>query len=288
MTLFIISLQGLPATTTAATLAIVGLWLVVVPFGSRNRVLEAVPRSEHRPQRSIIAMVKALLPVSRTAIAAESAEWVVWIRQLAALLQVGRTSASAFSVAAQSLAQSPHRTATGQRIEAVSTTVAHASVIGKTPSATLRSLAHTPVSAASALRRIESKVLSDLSTCWEVSERTGAPLAALLEGLAEATEADLDAQAARETALAGSRATVRILSWLPVLALGLGVLIGADPVRTLLTTPWGIAAGAAGAVLTIVGRMWTGHLVHRAESVTEQSGESSRARLGARAQQVRA
>lgn len=86
--------------------------------------------------------------------------------------------------------------------------------------------------------------------------------------MAEAAEADLDADAARETALAGAKATVRILSWLPVLALGLGMLIGADPVRTLLTTPWGITAGVLGAVLTIVGRVWTRRMVHQAEAAS--------------------
>ena len=43
---------------------------------------------------------------------------------------------------------------------------------------------------------------------------------------------------------------------------------GADPVRTLLTTPWGITAGVLGAVLTIVGRVWTRRMVHQAEAAS--------------------
>lgn len=270
-----ISLQGVAMALSAGALAAAGIGLLVTPIGTRTRVVDSVVRSpmdrqHHSARQRVFDAVVRVLPVRGSAVTAEAAEWVVWIRQLAALLRVGRTSASAFEVAAQSLAESPEPSRTGQRIELVCHTVARASVIGKPPSATLQSLALTAMARVPALRRIEVKVLTDLARCWEVSEQTGAPLAALLDGLAEATEADLDAAAARETALAGSRATVNILTWLPVAALGLGVLIGANPLRTLLTTPWGIAAAVVGAVLTVIGRMWTGRLVRRAEQVTER------------------
>lgn len=224
----------------------------------------------------LTAVVRAVCRRSRKT-TVEAAEWVVWMRQLAALLRVGRSSASAFDVAAQSLAEAPAPSPTGLRIQRVCATVARGAVVGRTPSESLRTLSDTPAPGHPRLRAVEATVLADLARCWEVSERTGAPLAALLEGLAEATEADLDAAAARETALAGSRATVKILTWLPVLALGLGILIGADPLRTLLTTPWGMAAGLMGAVLTVIGRIWTGRMVRVAEHVTEHRGPASAA-----------
>ncbi|WP_232818059.1 MULTISPECIES: type II secretion system F family protein [Kocuria] len=284
------------SVTAGVLCTVLALGVLLLPIGSRSRVLTTVARTDRHgpggardfrklgsagtgePQEPrhagpdggpIIVLLRRIRPGQARRAAAESAEWVVWMRQLAALLRVGRTSGSAFEVAALSLAEAPDPSHTGRRINAVCSTVARATTIGRAPSVTLRSLAHQPAAQSPRLRRVEVSVLSDLARCWEVSERTGAPLAALLEGLAEATEADLDAAAARETALAGSRATVNILTCLPVLALGLGMLIGADPVRTLLTTPWGLAAGFVGAVLTVIGRIWTGRLVHRAEHAAD-------------------
>lgn len=289
------------SVTAGVLCTVLALGVLLLPIGSRSRVLTTVARTDRHgsggardfrklgsagtgePEERhgaglegdgpdvgpIIVLLRRIRPGQARRAAAESAEWVVWMRQLAALLRVGRTSGSAFEVAALSLAEATDPSHTGRRINAVCSTVARATTIGRAPSVTLRSLAHQPAAQSPRLRRVEVSVLSDLARCWEVSERTGAPLAALLEGLAEATEADLDAAAARETALAGSRATVNILTCLPVLALGLGMLIGADPVRTLLTTPWGLAAGFVGAVLTVIGRIWTGRLVHRAEHAAD-------------------
>lgn len=308
----------LVSVMASALCLVLALGVLLLPIGSRSRALTTVARAERHGQirRSgargvggqelaattapdvsadgatveagvLIAGLRRLRPGQARRAAAESAEWVVWMRQLAALLRVGRTSGSAFEVAAMSLAEAPDPSRTGQRIHAVCDTVARATTIGRAPSVTLHSLARDPAADSARLRRVEVCVLSDLARCWEVSERTGAPLASLLEGLAEATEADLDAAAARETALAGSRATVKILTWLPVLALGLGMLIGADPLRTLLTTPWGLAAACVGAALTVIGRIWTGRLVQRAEHATDPKprqgsrslrGESARRR----------
>ncbi|OAX62286.1 hypothetical protein A5N15_04660 [Rothia kristinae] len=53
----------------------------------------------------------------------------------------------------------------------------------------------------------------------------------MLEGLARAVEDELDALAARDTALAGPKATARILSTLPLLGLGLGMGHGHGPAR---------------------------------------------------------
>ena len=77
-------------------------------------------------------------------------------------------------------------------------------------------------------------------------------------------EAEDDAEAARQTALAGPRATVRLLTWLPFLGLGLGLLLGVDPVEILMGNPWGVAALVAGLALTAAGRFWSVRLVRAA------------------------
>lgn len=109
--------------------------------------------------------------------------------------------------------------------------------------------------------RREQAVWVDLAACFDVAEASGCPLADVLTRFAAHLEAEDDAEAARETALAGPKATVRILTWLPFLGLGLGVLLGVDPAAILLGTPLGMAALGAGLVLTAAGRIWSARLV---------------------------
>lgn len=104
----------------------------------------------------------------------------------------------------------------------------------------------------------------DLAACLEVAERSGAPLAAVLSRYAAQRDAQLDSDAARGTALAGPRATVRLLSWLPIFGLGVGYLLGVDPVAVLLGSAPGIATLCAGAVLMVMGRFWSSRLVRAA------------------------
>lgn len=110
----------------------------------------------------------------------------------------------------------------------------------------------------------ERRVWFQLAACFDVAEASGCPLAEVLTRFAAQLEAEDDAEAARQTALAGPRATVRLLTWLPFLGLGLGVLLGVDPVEVLLGTPVGVAALAAGLVLTAAGRIWSARLVRAA------------------------
>lgn len=109
------------------------------------------------------------------------------------------------------------------------------------------------------------RIWFQLAACIDVAEASGCPLAEVLTRFAEQLEAEDDAEAARQTALAGPRATVRLLTWLPFLGLGLGVLLGVDPVAVLLVTPLGVAALAAGLALTAAGRIWSSRLVRAAE-----------------------
>lgn len=110
----------------------------------------------------------------------------------------------------------------------------------------------------------ERRVWYQLAACFDAAEASGCPLADVLTRFAAQLEAEDDAEAARQSALAGPRATVRLLTWLPFLGLGLGVLLGVDPVRILLGTPLGVAALAAGLVLAGAGRIWSARLVRAA------------------------
>lgn len=113
-------------------------------------------------------------------------------------------------------------------------------------------------------RAMTVRLWRDLGACWDAAEQTGAPLALLLENYAHHLQHQLDAAAARRTALAGPRATTTLLGWLPLLGLGLGMAMGADPLGILLGTPSGWLILGVGLALLAGGRHWSRRLVDAA------------------------
>ncbi|HKU02236.1 MAG TPA: hypothetical protein VJQ80_05440 [Arthrobacter sp.] len=120
------------------------------------------------------------------------------------------------------------------------------------------------VSTALPARGSEARTWLQLAACFDIAEASGCPLADVLTRFAAQLEAEDDADAARQTALAGPKATVRLLTWLPLMGLGLGAALGVDPLATLLGTPLGLAALIGGVVLTAAGRAWSAKLVSAA------------------------
>lgn len=119
--------------------------------------------------------------------------------------------------------------------------------------------------AAQALRAVDGPpTVAWLAVACDLAERAGAPVAEVLRRFAAAVRADAVAAADRDAALAGPRATATLLSWLPLGGAGLGLLIGADPVGTLLGTGPGRLCLVTGAALWIAGRRWTAFLIGRA------------------------
>ncbi|WP_445153465.1 hypothetical protein ACTWLI_08385 [Arthrobacter sp. Hor0625] len=141
-----------------------------------------------------------------------------------------------------------------------------AAATGSPVGAAIRSAAAGAVAAGRRHRRPPRELAAwvELAACFDVAEASGCPLADVLARFAAHLEADEDAGAARQTALAGPRATVRILTWLPFLGLALGMLLGADPLAVLLGTPLGTAALVAGLALAAAGRVWSSRLVRAA------------------------
>lgn len=110
----------------------------------------------------------------------------------------------------------------------------------------------------------EPRIWQELAACFDIAEASGCPLADVLTRFAAQLEVEDDAEAARQTALAGPSSTVTLLTWLPLLGLGLGFCLGVDPLAMLLGTPIGVAALVAGIVLTVAGRLWSARLVRAA------------------------
>ncbi|WP_439565671.1 type II secretion system F family protein [Microcella sp.] len=115
---------------------------------------------------------------------------------------------------------------------------------------------HRPLAEADAAWR-------SLAAAWRVATTSGAPLAPALRGFAEGLR---DREAARRDiriALAGPRATARIVMVLPAIAVLLGLLMGVDLVSTW-TSPVGAGALTGGLVLVVVARRWMRHLLNAA------------------------
>ncbi|MGN8049852.1 type II secretion system F family protein [Curtobacterium sp. 22159] len=106
--------------------------------------------------------------------------------------------------------------------------------------------------------------LQDVAVVIRVAERTGAPSAATLRALASALRRSAASDRAVRVALAGPRASARVVLALPVLGLALGSAWGAGAVHVLVGTPVGWACCLLAAVLVGAGRAWTARLVRAA------------------------
>jgi len=104
-----------------------------------------------------------------------------------------------------------------------------------------------------------------VAAVWAVSERSGAPAAAVLDRV----EQDLRTRRAQRqevaAALAGARSTGMLLAVLPLLGIGLGAAMGARPVAVLLGQPRGELALVVGVALEAAGVLWTSRIVASAE-----------------------
>jgi tight adherence protein B len=116
-----------------------------------------------------------------------------------------------------------------------------------------------------ALRSSDVPTLRQLSAGWQVSTGTGirlAPVAARLSAGARAAGArDRELRAA----LAGPRASGRLVACLPVAAAGLGASVGASPHRVLLDSGAGLACLVVGILSDLAGLAWMNRIADRVE-----------------------
>jgi tight adherence protein B len=104
--------------------------------------------------------------------------------------------------------------------------------------------------------------LADLARAWRVSADTGSPLAHSLEQVSDALTADLALRTVVAGELSAPRATGKIMAVLPFFGLGMGYLLGGDPVAYLLSSPWGWGCLVVGVGLASAGVLWIDRLAH--------------------------
>ncbi|HUS22867.1 MAG TPA: hypothetical protein VMZ66_12750 [Aeromicrobium sp.] len=103
--------------------------------------------------------------------------------------------------------------------------------------------------------------LADVAGAWHLAEQTGAPLAVILDRIAGSMQAEVELD--REVAVeAGpARATARLMAVLPVFGLGLGLLLGVNPVAVLVGSGLGVTCLVAGLALACCGIWWIERIV---------------------------
>lgn len=98
----------------------------------------------------------------------------------------------------------------------------------------------------------EHPALAPCASAWRLSQRCGVPLAPALEQAACSARAALSARRRLDAASAGARATMGLLTLLPVVGLLAGLALGVSP-AALLGSPAALVSLATGVVLTVLG-----------------------------------
>jgi tight adherence protein B len=281
---------GLLAAVLALVLVLAALLTLTPPRGAARRLRHAAKGGRagslelHSRARSIGGAsargvsLPGALRVHRAGKGVAGISMTVVVQQLAALLKGGRSPARLWDELWLVHTSGPDdpspRTErakpfvagrSGLGLSAGSVTVLGAAraaaFLGSPVSGAIRS------SAPAAFPRMEGReprIWFELAACFDIAEASGCPLAEVLTRFATQLEVEDDAEAARQTALAGPKATVTLLTWLPLMGLGLGIALGVDPLAILVGTPLGMAAFAAGVALTVAGRIWSARLVRSA------------------------
>nr|WP_265691743.1 type II secretion system F family protein [Streptomyces griseolus] len=109
--------------------------------------------------------------------------------------------------------------------------------------------------------------LAGMAACWKVAVDGGAGLATGLARIEHAFRAERRGREELRAQLAGAWSTVVVLALLPMVGLGLGAAMGADPLRVLLHTPGGLACLVAGSLMEGAGLFWAARIVRTGESV---------------------
>lgn len=115
---------------------------------------------------------------------------------------------------------------------------------------------------------------SDFVWAVGLSTRSGAPMADLVQRVADDCSARAEACRARVSGLAAARSTRRILAWLPLGGLVLARLLGTDPVGVLIGTPGGRVCALLGAVFWGASILWSRRIM-RARSAGRGVGSAA-------------
>lgn len=161
-----------------------------------------------------------------------------WVEGLAAELSAGRDPVSALVAASAGSSRSSPAAAT------------------VCPHAVAAARSGADVAPALHVDGARSELVRGVAACWEVAAGSGAGLAASLVVLADAARETERVRHELRAGLAEPRATAVVLAALPALGLFLGSMLGAEPLRWLVGSRFGLLVLLAGLVLEGVGAWW--------------------------------
>lgn len=218
-----------------------------------------------------VALLCRMLPALATRAAvvamAGAAGWIIVVRRRLAI----RSAARAFREDAARVIQA----VAGELDAGMPASAAVVAVVGEAAEVWRPLGRVAPGEVPDVLRRLSGAPggsgLMDAAAAWELAERSGAPLAGVLRRVADAMRDDLELD--REVGLEAvpARATGTLMATLPLFGVGLGAMVGAHPLRVLLTTWLGVACLAGGLLLSCVGVWWVDRIVSAAEAGTSEA-----------------
>lgn len=109
-----------------------------------------------------------------------------------------------------------------------------------------------------------SSELAFVAAAWQLSELTGAPLAEAVQRAVVSLRESRERARRVHVAVAGPRATVVVLTALPLTGPLFGLASGVPPAELYLASPISAAAAVVGLVLIWAGRLWCRRLVESA------------------------
>lgn len=114
--------------------------------------------------------------------------------------------------------------------------------------------------------RSRSRPIAFVAAAWRLSEETGAPLATAVERAATGLREARARERRVAVAVAGPRATVLVLTALPLTGPLFGLACGVTPTELYVGSPLSMTSAAAGVGLVLLGRWWCHRLISTASS----------------------
>jgi tight adherence protein B len=103
-----------------------------------------------------------------------------------------------------------------------------------------------------------------VASAWALSERHGAPLAVAVERAGAGLREARARQRKVRVAVAGPRATVMVLTVLPLTGPAFGIACGIDPAQLYAGSRIGAISAVLGVALIVVGRLWCRRMIRKA------------------------
>jgi tight adherence protein B len=112
--------------------------------------------------------------------------------------------------------------------------------------------------------RLDSEDLRFVGRAWQLTERTGAPLAVALVSVERVLRTRQRARERVATAAAGPRSSMAVLVALPCAGPLVGLAFGIDPVALYLSSTAAIASAVLGFVLALLAWVWARRIINGA------------------------